>query len=114
MAFKRITEKDSNYNNLEVKSIPELLENIHAEDLFAVKAVSKSLTQIKNLISNLEGKLKNNGRLFYIGAGTSGRLGVLDASECPPTFGTDPGKVIGVIVEKVDSKIHGLFEHNKS
>ena len=60
MAFKRITEKDSNYNNLEVKSIPELLENIHAEDLFAVKAVSKSLTQIKNLISSLEGKLKNN------------------------------------------------------
>ena len=97
MDFERITEKDSNYNNLEVKSIPELLENIHAEDLFAVKAVSKSLTQIKDLISNLEGKLKNNGRLFYIGAGTSGRLGVLDASECPPTFGTDPEKVVGVI-----------------
>ena len=97
MDFKRITEKDSNYNNLEVKSILELLENIHVEDLIAVKAVSNSLPQIKNLISKLENKLKNNGRLFYIGAGTSGRLGVLDASECPPTFGTDPEKVVGVI-----------------
>ena len=59
--------------------------------------MSKSLNQIKNLILSLEDKLKTNGRLFYIGAGTSGRLGVLDASECPPTFGTSPGKVIGVI-----------------
>ena len=97
MTFQRITEKDSNYKDLELKSITELIENIHAEDLFAVKAMSKSLNQIKNLILNLEDKLKSNGRLFYIGAGTSGRLGVLDASECPPTFGTNPEKVIGVI-----------------
>ena len=97
MTFQRITEKDSNYKDLELKSITKLIENIHAEDLFAVKAVSKSLNQIKNLILKLEDKLKSNGRLFYIGAGTSGRLGVLDASECPPTFGTSPGKVIGVI-----------------
>ena len=97
MTFQRITEKDSNYKDLELKSITKLIENIHAEDLFAVKAVSKSLNQIKNLILKLEDKLKSNGRLFYIGAGTSGRLGVLDASECPPTFGTNPEIVIGVI-----------------
>ena len=58
MTFQRITEKDSNYKDLELKSITELIENIHAEDLFAVKAMSKSLNQIKNLILNLEDKLK--------------------------------------------------------
>ena len=97
MTFQRITEKDSNYKDLELKSIAELIENMHAEDLFAVKAMSKSLNQIKNLILNLEDKLKSNGRLFYIGAGTSGRLGVLDASECPPTFGVDYGLVVGLM-----------------
>ncbi len=97
MAFKRITEKDSNYKDLELKSIDDLLNNIHNEDLVVVEAVGKVLSQVKKLISSLEKKLKNNGRLFYIGAGTSGRLGVLDASECPPTFGTNPKKVVGII-----------------
>ena len=101
MDFERITEKDSNYNNLEVKSIPELLENIHAEDLFAVKAVSNSLTQIKDLISNLEVKLKDNGRLFYIGAGTSGRLGVLDASECPLPLELILKKLLELLPEEI-------------
>lgn len=97
MNFQRITEKDSKYRNLELKSIDDLLNNIHTEDLIAVRSVGKALGQVKKLISNLEKKIKHNGRLFYIGAGTSGRLGVLDASECPPTFGTNPEKVIGVI-----------------
>ena len=97
MTFKKITEADSQYNNLEQKKILELLKCIHEEDQNAVQAVGKVLPQIELLIERVVSQLKNGGRLFYIGAGTSGRLGVLDASECPPTFGTLPEKVIGII-----------------
>ena len=97
MNFEKITEKDSYYDGLEQKSVKELLSGIHQEDQNAVAAVGKVLPQIEQLIQKVVGQLQNGGRLFYIGAGTSGRLGVLDASECPPTFGTDPEKVIGII-----------------
>jgi len=97
MVFQKITEADSLHSNLEQKSINELLQGIHEEDQNAVQAVGKVLPQIERLIENVVLQLKKGGRLFYIGAGTSGRLGVLDASECPPTFGTPAEKVIGLI-----------------
>lgn len=97
MDFEKITEKDSHYDALEQKTVSELLSGIHQEDQNAVAAVGKVLTQVEQLIKKVVKQLQNGGRLFYIGAGTSGRLGVLDASECPPTFGTDPEKVIGII-----------------
>ena len=97
MSFEKITEKDSLYNDLHKMSTKEIITNIHKEDQKAVNAIKKILPKISDLIDKIFQKLKNNGRLFYLGAGTSGRLGVLDASECPPTFGTKPGKVIGII-----------------
>jgi N-acetylmuramic acid 6-phosphate etherase len=97
MKFEKITEKDSHYDALEQKSVEELLSGIHQEDQKAVTAVGKVLPQIERLIQKVVEQVQNDGRLFYIGAGTSGRLGVLDASECPPTFGTPAEKVIGLI-----------------
>lgn len=97
MAFNKITEADSHHNDLEQKSIAELLQGMHQEDQNAVQAVGKVLPQVEQLIAKVVEQLQDGGRLFYIGAGTSGRLGVLDASECPPTFGTPPEKVIGLI-----------------
>ena len=97
MDFIKITEKDSNHDDLEKKSVIGLLNGIHQEDQKAVNAVGLVLHKIEPLIDKVVSKLKNGGRLFYIGAGTSGRLGVLDASECPPTFGTPSDKVIGII-----------------
>ncbi len=97
MTFQKITEADSHHNDLELKSIRELLQGIHQEDQNAVNAVGNVLHQIEPLLAKVIHQLQHGGRLFYIGAGTSGRLGVLDASECPPTFGTPPEKVIGLI-----------------
>ena len=97
MIFQKITEADSHHNDLELKSIRELLQGIHQEDQNAVNAVGNVLHQIEPLLAKVIHQLQHGGRLFYIGAGTSGRLGVLDASECPPTFGTPPEKVIGLI-----------------
>ncbi len=97
MSFEKITEKDSIYNDLEKMSIEHILNNIHQEDHKAVRSVKKVLGKLSILIEKITEKLNKNGRLFYIGAGASGRLGVLDASECPPTFGTSPEKVIGII-----------------
>lgn len=110
MSFDKITEKDSHYNALETKSTQELLLGIHHEDKVAVKAVGKVLDKIENLINNLSPKMKAGGRLFYIGAGTSGRLGVLDASECPPTFGTNPEMVLGVIAGGINA-LHQSIEN---
>ena len=95
--FIRFTEQDSNHNDLEKKQISDLIAGMHEEDQNAVSAVGKVLKPLESLISEVVKKMINGGRLFYIGAGTSGRLGVLDASECPPTFGTDPSKVVGII-----------------
>ncbi|TYA57228.1 N-acetylmuramic acid 6-phosphate etherase [Formosa maritima] len=97
MNFIKITEQDSNFNHLEKMSISELLTNINSEDKTVPLAVEKAIPQIENVITQIVEKLQNNGRLFYIGAGTSGRLGILDASECPPTFGVSHDLVIGLI-----------------
>jgi N-acetylmuramic acid 6-phosphate etherase len=97
MSFTKITEQDSNYNHLEKMSISELLKNINNEDKAVPIAVEKALPQVEALVLKIVKKLKSGGRLFYIGAGTSGRLGILDASECPPTFGVPHELVIGLI-----------------
>ncbi len=91
------TESSSNHNNLENKSISELLLGMNEEDRSVPEAVALALPQIENLIAEIVSKMKQGGRLFYMGAGTSGRLGIVDASECPPTFGVDFGRVIGII-----------------
>ena len=91
------TESASNHNNLENKSISELLLGMNEEDLSVPEAVALALPQIEKLIAEVVSKMKLSGRLFYMGAGTSGRLGIVDASECPPTFGVDFGRVIGII-----------------
>ncbi len=95
--FEKITEKDSLYNDLEKMSIHELLVNINNEDKKVPFAVEKAIPQIEKLVEQVVDKLKKGGRLFYIGAGTSGRLGILDASECPPTFGVEDDLVTGLI-----------------
>lgn len=97
MNFIKTTEQDSKYNHLEQMSISELLSTINKEDKTVPLAVEKALPQIEALVAVIVQKLKNGGRLFYLGAGTSGRLGVLDASECPPTFGVSQDLVIGII-----------------
>ncbi len=97
MSFKKITESDSNYNNLELKSTKELVNIINDEDMTVASAVKKTLPNLTILIDKIYLNMKNGGRLFYVGAGTSGRLGILDASECPPTFGVSDKLVIGII-----------------
>ena len=97
MDFTKTTEQDSNYNHLEKMSVSELLTNINNEDKTVPFAIEKALPQIEALIEQVIGKLKSGGRLFYIGAGTSGRLGIVDASECPPTFGVPHELVVGLI-----------------
>jgi N-acetylmuramic acid 6-phosphate etherase len=95
--MSKITEKDSHYRNLEKMSSRELLININREDEKVAHAVGECIGQIEALLDALYDRMSRGGRLFYIGAGTSGRLGILDASECPPTFGVDHGLVIGLI-----------------
>jgi len=95
--FIKTTEKDSVYNNLELKSTREILSDINQEDKTVAYIIEKNIQRIEILVDNVYEKLQNGGRLFYIGSGTSGRLGILDASECPPTFGVDSGLVIGII-----------------
>ncbi|MDC7999769.1 N-acetylmuramic acid 6-phosphate etherase [Aequorivita todarodis] len=97
MTFTKTTETDSKYNHLEKMSVSELLQNINNEDKTVAYAVEKSLPQIEKLTEKVVEKLRAGGRLFYIGAGTSGRLGIVDASECPPTFGVPHDLVIGLI-----------------
>lgn len=93
----KTTEADSYYNNLEQMSVADLLSNMNKEDKTVPLAVEQAIPQIEKLVNQVVEKLKNGGRLFYIGAGTSGRLGIVDASECPPTFGIDHGMVVGLI-----------------
>ena len=95
--FEKITEQESLYNNLEEKPVGEILREINNEDKKVALAVEKALPQIEKLINEIVSRMKQGGRIFYMGAGTSGRLGVLDASEIPPTFGMDPSWVIGII-----------------
>lgn len=95
--MKKVTEQDSRYNNLEKMTVSDLLKNINQEDKTVPLAVEKALPQIERLTLAVIEKMKRGGRLFYIGAGTSGRLGIVDASECPPTFGVPFDRVIGLI-----------------
>lgn len=91
------TESESNHTNLEQKSIRELLEGINSEDQKVALAVQQQIPAVEKLVEAIVPKMKLGGRLFYIGAGTSGRLGIVDASECPPTFGVPHDWVIGLI-----------------
>ena len=128
MSYTKITESDSLYNNLELLSIKDIIKFINVEDQKIHLAVKKALPEIEKLIMNVYEKLKLGGRLFYVGAGTSGRLGILDASECPPTFGVEESRVIGIIaggseaikksIENAEDNIHKgwdeLKKHNIS
>jgi N-acetylmuramic acid 6-phosphate etherase len=95
--FEKITEQSSHYNNLEKMDISECITAINTEDQKVAIAVQKAIPQIEKLTEAVVKQLKLGGRLFYIGAGTSGRLGILDASECPPTFGVSSNLVKGII-----------------
>ena len=97
MSFIKTTEQDSYYDHLEKMDLSELIQNINKEDQTVAFAVEKSIPQIKVLTKKIVDQLENGGRLFYLGAGTSGRLGILDASECPPTFGVSHNLVVGLI-----------------
>ena len=95
--MKRITESSSNYNNLEKMTSIELLRNINREDQTVPLAVEKEIAAIEAFVEACYERMNKGGRLFYMGAGTSGRLGIVDASECPPTFGIEHGIVVGII-----------------
>lgn len=95
--MKKTTEADSLYDGLEHLSTSELLININNEDKKVALAVELEIPHIEQFVNACYTRMKNGGRLFYIGAGTSGRLGIVDASECPPTFGVPHGKVVGII-----------------
>ena len=97
MAFVKISEQPSLYNDLEKKSVHDILTEINTEDHKVADAVQKAIPQIEKLVTGIVPRMKKGGRIFYMGAGTSGRLGVLDASEIPPTFGMEPMWVIGII-----------------
>ena len=97
MSFQKITESESLYHHLEQQSVRELLEEINREDQKVALAVQQTIPAIEQLVTGIVARMKQGGRLFYLGAGTSGRLGVLDASEIPPTFGMPNTYVIGLI-----------------
>ena len=94
---KKITESDSPYNDLEKMKVNQILASINEQDKLVPKAIKKALPSIEKVVKKTVKQLKKGGRLFYIGAGTSGRLGIVDASECPPTFGVSPQMVVGII-----------------
>ena len=95
--MNRITEQPGPYRHLETRSAVELLTFINAQDQLVAPAVAQCIPALTGLVEGIVKRMERGGRLFYIGAGTSGRLGVLDASECPPTYGVPPGLVIGLI-----------------
>ncbi|WP_202701337.1 N-acetylmuramic acid 6-phosphate etherase [Flavobacterium sp. UGB4466] len=110
MTFTKTTEQSSKYEHLEKMSVHELLININQEDKTVPDAVEKAIPQIETLVAQVVSKLKLGGRLFYIGAGTSGRLGVVDASECPPTFGV-PFDLVNGIIAGGDTAIRRAVEN---
>ena len=95
--MNKVTESDSHYDSLEKMSTEDLLYNINSEDNKVASIVNREISKICKVVEIVVDKLENGGRLFYLGAGTSGRLGILDASECPPTFGVSHDLVIGLI-----------------
>lgn len=108
--FRKITETVSKYDDLEKQSVHQLLCNINTEDKTVAFAVEEAIPQVEKLTDKVIDRLSNHGRLFYIGAGTSGRMGVLDASECPPTFGVSPDLVVALIAGG-DSAIRHAVEN---
>ncbi|MCG9793370.1 N-acetylmuramic acid 6-phosphate etherase [Flavobacterium algicola] len=110
MTFIKTTEQSSKYDSLDTMSVKDLLTNINKEDQTVPLAVQQALPQIETLVTQIVAKMKLGGRLFYIGAGTSGRLGVVDASECPPTFGVPFDMVVGIIAGG-DSAIRNAVEN---
>jgi N-acetylmuramic acid 6-phosphate etherase len=106
--FYRTTEASSLYNNIEKLSTLEILQNINTEDKKVAIEVEKQIPQIQLLVNAAAEKLSNGGRLFYIGAGTSGRLGLVDASECPPTFGVPSDLVTGIIAGGQKAMFHAV------
>jgi N-acetylmuramic acid 6-phosphate etherase len=112
----KTTETDSRYSHLEKMDVKSLLKNINKEDKTVSKAVKKSIPSIEKLVKVIVAKMKTGGRLFYMGAGTSGRLGIVDASECPPTYGIEQGKVIGLIAggDKAIRKAVEFAEDNEN
>ena len=107
--MKKLTEQDSLYKNLEKMSLQDLLININLEDQKVAQIVQNKIPQINKLAKIIVEKINSGGRLFYIGSGTSGRLGILDASECPPTFGVSNNLIIGIIAGG-DSAIRSAVE----
>src|SRR5574344_877472 len=97
MTFTKITEQASLYDNLEQKTVAEILTEINNEDRKVALAVEKTIPEMEKLVTGIVERMMRGGRLFYVGAGTSGRLGVLDASEIPPTFGMPNTYMIGLI-----------------
>ena len=97
MKPQKVTESDSHYGDLEKKSALELVQIINSEDAKVANAVAQTLPEIAELVERILPRFLSGGRLFYIGAGTSGRIGILDASEIPPTYGLDHDRVIGLI-----------------
>ncbi len=97
MDFTKTTEQASNYNHLEKMSVSELLTHINSEDKSVPFAVEKVIPSIEKMVQIIVQQMKKGGRLFYVGSGTSGRLGILDASECPPTFGVSHNLIVGII-----------------
>ena len=124
MLNNRITEQDSSYSDLEKKSVAEILSEINAEDTKVPLAVAKAIPEIELLVTKIVERMLAGGRIFYIGAGTSGRLGVLDASEIPPTYGVSAGMVNGIIaggdtalrnaVENAEDDMNAAWEDLKS
>lgn len=108
--FVKITEQPSLYNDLEQKSVREILDEINTEDQKVALATQRAIPQIEKLVEQIVPRMKQGGRIFYMGAGTSGRLGVLDASEIPPTFGLPPTWVVGLIAGG-DTALRNPVEH---
>ena len=106
----KITEQPSHYDHLEQMETGEILEAINREDRLIAEAVHQVIPQIEALVKAIEPRMKQGGRLFYVGAGTSGRLGVLDASELPPTYGVSPDWVVGIIAGG-DEALKRAVEH---
>lgn len=107
-SFQKITESESNYRHLEKMTVETILKGINAEDAKVHAAVEKVLPAITGLVEVIVDKLFLGGRMFYIGAGTSGRLAIVDASECPPTYGVPEGLVIGIIAGGNEAMFHAV------
>src|ERR1700682_1014350 len=116
MSFEKITEEQGNYRHLETMSVHDILTFINKEDMRVPAAVEKAIPQIEKLTEVISDKMLAGGRLFYIGAGTSGRLGILDASEIPPTYGMPYGLIIGLIAggeEAIQKPIENAEDHKE-